>query len=126
MADPTSPLSVYVPKVGTALDHTLIEGSAIVGSVYEVGGETRVRVDFEGNAYGAHPDYRAKLLHAAGRHVTNYPTTARMFVPRDELMFVGTYDHENGVLHVEDSAPLVNWLGGEDVYEREIAGVAHA
>lgn len=123
MDDPTPSLSVYVPKVGTPLDHTAIEGSAIVGSPYKIGDEERVRVDYEGSVFGQHPDYRTKLLHAAGRHITSYPTVARMFVPRDDLMFVGSYDPDSKTLEIHDSAPLVNWLGGEDAYAREIEAV---
>ena len=56
------------------------DGSGIVGSPSE-DRSGLVRIDFEGNLYGALnlASYRDRLFHAAGRHVTGYPTVAREY-----------------------------------------------
>jgi hypothetical protein len=75
-----------------------------------------VRIDLEDNRYGARrptddPEvYIDCLRRAAGRHVENYPTIARMLVERAELVAVGRFDYEANVLTVTDRQALVEWL----------------
>ena len=70
-------LTVYVPA-RPALH--IRDGSGIVGSPGDEGG--RVRIDYEGNIYGspALRTYATRVFHAAGRHLTRYPTIARAWV----------------------------------------------
>jgi hypothetical protein len=53
--------------------------------------------------------YAEKVQHAAGRHVTNYPTVARMLVPATDLRWVGTYDYEANRLNLTNQTELDAW-----------------
>lgn len=96
-------LVVYVPREGTQADRTIAPGSAIVGTADPHLG--LVTIDYEGNLYGMQnlEKFTERLKHAAGRHVTKYPTTARMTVPCEDLVPVGYFDTETGE---------VEWLDG--------------
>lgn len=102
-------LKVYVPISDTLLTR-IAPGSGVVGS--PEGG--RLRIDFEGNLYGAVniKTYADRCYHAADRHRTRYPTVARMFVARSELAEVGELlDHgvvPNNAFSVDS---LLTWLG---------------
>lgn len=86
-------LKVYVPAPGTFLAIRIIKGSGIVGRSLgpEAGG--RIRIDYEGAKHNPSNirTYEDKLFHAAGRHLQNYPTVARSWVPAEELIEIGEY-----------------------------------
>ena len=81
-----------------------VKGSGIVGSPSEdVSGQ--FRIDFEGNLYGAEnlKTYWDRLFHAAGRHVTGYPTVAREYHhagPAFPYVRVGLFNYEEAVERV--------------------------
>lgn len=85
------PLTVYVPAA-SALP-LILHGSGIVGSPAPEG-NGRVRIDFEGDKYDSASivTFADKVLIAAGRHVENYPTVARMHVRPTDLYAVATFD----------------------------------
>lgn len=85
-----APLTVYVPRPGTYAAQRIAKGSGIVG----VPAGDEVLIHYEGNLYGAQNirTFEDKLLHAADRLLTNYPTSAKMQVPETDLEAVGTYD----------------------------------
>lgn len=102
-------VNVYTPTPGSLSCASIHEGSGIVGT--PLGGSGRVLIDFEGNLYGAENmrTYEERLLHAADRHRTRYPTMARMAVRVAELHLVGTYDTDTRTLLVTDEAALAAW-----------------
>ncbi|HEU5105198.1 MAG TPA: hypothetical protein VFU11_05110 [Solirubrobacterales bacterium] len=105
---------VYVPAPGHEVDTlTIAPGSAIVG-IPEVGAD-RVHVYFEGNRFGAVniKTLADRALHAAGRLLQDYPTTAQMEVSRESLLAVGSFDY-SGVRIVltgpESRREVARWL----------------
>lgn len=83
--------TLYVPAPESILRHTIRAGSGIVGTVQDDG---RILIDYEGNLYGAEnmKTYEERALHAFDRHVwkgRGYPTAARAFATRDDLIEVG-------------------------------------
>lgn len=103
-------VNVYVPKPGALSLNDVHPGSALVGTPHPNG---RVTVDFEGNLYGAVNlgTYEERLLHAADRHRTSYPTVARRYVPEDDVILVGTYDTDTKQLVHDDSPAFWEWRG---------------
>lgn len=106
-------LTVYVPD--TDLYRGLVaRGSGIVG----LPNPERITVYYEGWIHGAAQyeglDARGKweggLLHAAGRMVVNYPTTAALSLPVAELKAIGTYHYKSRTVTVTDEAALTEWL----------------
>ena len=89
--------------------HGIAPGSAIVGS--ESADET-LRVDYEGGIHGqvGFESFARRAMQAAGRHVANYPTSARISLPRSQLHVIGTYDTDTWVLDVHDQHALDGWL----------------
>ena len=114
-------LTVYVPSVDGPLDALIDRGSGIVGS--PDASPDHVRIDFEGNRYGAANiiTFADKVAHAAGRHETHYPTVARAFVPREHLIAVGQFDGDR--VEVGDSEALTDWLG--DYTDDDLRITAH-
>jgi hypothetical protein len=109
-------LKVYVPREGSFAAQVIAPGSAIVGSPSDSG--DTVRIDFEGNVFGAaNGSFRDCLARAAGRHVEKYPTRARLYVNDDEeVIAVGTYDTETRELRLERPGLLEDYRaskGGE-------------
>lgn len=94
-------LTFFVPRPDSHAARTILAGSAIVGR--PDGGEF-VLCDFEGNLHGAKnlKTHGARLRHAAGRHLTHYPTKARMAIPLADLIEVGRYDYETNSLFMVD------------------------
>jgi hypothetical protein len=81
----------------------------------EVGGDTNLVIDFEGNRYNASNmvTYADRAMHAAGRQRECYPTVARAIVPSRQLVRVATldYDHEQVRCLDEDGVlELLRWL----------------
>jgi len=92
--------------VPTSLTHPLITpGSGMVVAPRFTGGEFdatlpacgRVLVYFEGFVFGQYNDlgprdrYKAAVHHAAGRAMTDYPTSAIVAIDAGDLTVVGTY-----------------------------------
>jgi hypothetical protein len=111
-------LDVFVPKHGSRLRQQLTPGCAIVSSadLVAAGNPTRwwngnVLIDLEDNRYHFVnvQNYADKVLIAAGRHVTQYPTVARMLVERADLIWVGTYDYESHTLVITNEHELKDW-----------------
>ncbi len=104
-------LSVYVPQPYSL---SLIgPRSAIVGS-QDTRNPMLIRIDYEDNRYEAKnlATYWDKLLHAACRHVQQYPATTRQNYPLDaihkRLLEVGRFNYvearrrlSEGRLHVQ-------------------------
>jgi hypothetical protein len=113
-ASPSQPVPVYVPVSGYARA-TIDAGSGVVGSVVDDG---RIRVDYEGNRYGAANLNRwADRVHAAlDRHLVHYPTVARAIVPAADLVVVGSFDQNLGELSILDGYrdQVVAWLAVDD------------
>ena len=95
-------LWILVPKSGSYVRP--IDGSGIVGSSSEDSGDL-IRVDFEGNLFGALnlTSFWERIFHAAGRHVTRYPTVAREYHHEGPLfpyVGVGLFNYEEAVARV--------------------------
>lgn len=103
-------IAVFVPTPGTAIRAVIDPGSGIVGT-HKAG---RVEIDYEGNRYGASNlvTYADRVKYAHGRHVAHYPTVARSYVRRDELIYVGSFDPDTGTVTVANVDALSDWLDG--------------
>lgn len=116
-------LAVFVPAFPTAPIATIVaRGSAIVGFV---GGDGvgRITVDYEGAIYGQAniKTYADRALHAAGRHLQNYPTVARAVVRRSELLQVGWFDLGRGITLLDDAEEAAaSWLEVDVVDQAEL------
>lgn len=112
-------VDLYLPSPGTPA--VIAQGSGIVASILD--GE-RLRVDFEGDLFRMMPDstFADRCLHAADRHLTNYPTVARVAVRADTMRYIGTYDTVFGEAHLAEGAEplLARWLGVEQLDHREL------
>lgn len=108
-------LTVYVPNEASFLAKQIKPGSGIVGSPSGYAHpEMSERIDYEGNLYGAMNmnTYTERVYHAAGRHVTKYPTVARVWCNPADLVRVGTFHYETQVLLIDpDMQPTVDaWI----------------
>lgn len=116
---------VYVPAGGAVSVANIDAGSGLVGTP-SVTGE-RVTIDYEGNRFGASNlvTYADRVWHAHGRHVEDYPTVARSFVPAADVVEVGHVDLWRGVVALDgdDSRELVaRWLDIDvDALDDELA-----
>lgn len=120
---------MYVPSGLVVL---VDKGSGIVGRPAPNGGaygaeshaddNGRVLVDFEGNRYGAANivTYADRVYHAYGRMVDDYPTVARNYLKAEQLLQIGWFEPEDGVVDVNDYDALAEWLGVEEVDEDEL------
>ena len=100
--DAAKALWILVPTPQCKLRPT--DGSGIVGSPSE-DRSGLVRIDFEGNIYGAQSlkTYWDRLFHAAGRHVTGYPTVAREYHEEGPLfpyIRVGLFNYQEAVARI--------------------------
>jgi hypothetical protein len=110
----TLPLAVFVPLAGTLPN--IKRGSGIVGSdAPPQHGYQMTEIDFEGNLYGADNirTYADRVMHAADRHETKYPTVARMTVPDDTLVYVGDFDGKRVNFDPVNFLALAEWLDAE-------------
>jgi|LauGreSuBDMM15SN_2_FD.fasta_scaffold33172_2 hypothetical protein len=115
--DPKSAINVYVPVPEAA---TLIRaGAAIVGTPQ---GEY-IRIDFEDGSYQA-AGYADLAERAHGRHVTNYPTIARMIINPSLLTLVGTFDPELGIVSIVESDAFEVWTGLRSTQIVTLSGAA--
>jgi hypothetical protein len=103
-------LPIYVP-VAARIKASIRPGSGIVGSP----DGDRITIDYEGAIYdqAALVHFADRVAQAASRHVTNYPTVARMWVKPEDLAKVGTWDGLEGEVHLGRSGAtaLAAWLG---------------
>jgi hypothetical protein len=100
-------LKVFVP---TGEDFFgIAPGSAIVGSELPNG---LIRIDYEGGIHGqvGFESFDRRAMQAAGRHIANYPTSARMTVSAVEFQPVGEYNTDTWTLRVANQAALDAWL----------------
>lgn len=109
-------LRVYVPTLESKIRGTIVSGSGIVGTIEAPPGEGgRVVLDFEGNLYRASniKTFADRVMIAAGRHVTRYPTVARIYARLSDVVCVGYWEEISGrVLPNENcEAYLPEWLG---------------
>jgi hypothetical protein len=116
-------LNLYVPAtaghggvVGGSL-LTIKHGSGIVGLPTRSGD---VEICYEGFIFepGLITDaarWRYAVLHAAGRQIVAYPTVARMWVPADNLIEVGTYNPTHDSFSITNRGPLVAWINDTEV-----------
>lgn len=123
MAGSNYPVTVYVPSPLALGAKSIDPRSAIVGSpsaewFHGTAGEGghddgRVVVDFEGRRFNQANiiTFADKCLHAAGRHLQHFPTTARAWLPEEELTEVGEFDGAH--VFVTDPHTLAAWLGYE-------------
>jgi len=109
MEDSTMHLDVYVPKLATLPE--IRPGAGIIGSP-RVDDPDKLLIDYEDNQAGASniQTYADRVVHAADRHLTGYPTAKRMLADADDLLLVGTFDTHSGVVDVSDSQVLESWL----------------
>jgi hypothetical protein len=110
--DATESLIVYLPDPARAGRISIVPGSGIVGRDE---GE-RVQIDYEGAIYGqaSLARFADRVHQAAGRAVTGYPTVARMWMKREDLRRIGTWDARTGEVRLDDEAAataLAAWLG---------------
>lgn len=103
-------LVVYVPTLTSPIRERIVPGSAIVSRGALNDGS--VLVYYEGNIYNSQNmrKYSERVLHAAGRLATHYPTVAKMLVPRAHLIQVGTYWTVPPRLAIADYLTLEDWL----------------
>jgi hypothetical protein len=91
--------------------HDIVPGSAIV-SAHPVGAQ--VLCYLEGNLYGAEniKTYADRVLHAASRLRTGYPTSAVRSISRSAIIPVGTFDDSFGEVVIQDTrtSALASWL----------------
>lgn len=105
-------LDIYVPGgVAAAL---IKPRSAIVGRPHG----DRILVDFEGGLHGSetHRTFSGRLVSAAGRHITRYPTVARAAYPPEALIRVGLYDSAGErIERIDAPGVLAHWLAPESI-----------
>lgn len=102
--------TIFVPGPGTRLG--IKPGSAIVASIDQIGQE-QVLIHYEGNLYNCENLrlFEERLMNAADRQATRYPTIACMKVNRDDLIVVGRYDlPTRTILEISNQPELDDWL----------------
>ncbi len=109
-------LTIYVPKEHSSRRFTIQQGSAIVGRPATLGGH--IEVSYEGDIYGFLADDAKRqgiepffwwMYHAADRLESNYPTSARCWLPEEELVPVGFYDRDSRDAVIIDEDALEKW-----------------
>jgi len=117
-------IAVYVPagepdfawRVGAGPRHarSIKPGSGIVGQSVLEG--QMIELYFEGNLYGAVnlDRFAQRVRQAAGRMEQSYPTIARMHVKPEDVIQVGWFDADQGVVVVmpggDAARMLASWL----------------
>lgn len=103
-------LPIYVPR-GSRLSF-IAKGSGIVGTSLSA---THVLIDYEGNLYDAVNlrTFRARVAHAAARHIDRAPTIARVTCAPEDLRSIGFYDEGKHELVITDGPTLALWLGAK-------------
>lgn len=129
-------VSLYVPRPGTHAASAILPMSGIVGTA---AGQWRTRdaelhlhpalrpglagdpivLDYEGAQYGQANlvTYHDRVVVAAGRHTSHYPTVARRACPLADLQHVGFYYPDQRKIDVpgpNELMALTRWLTSED------------
>jgi hypothetical protein len=111
-------LRVYVPAEPAAFTTTLPASGIVThddSSALSLRGISFVEIYFEGNRHAAVNLQRwvDRVHHASGRLLLRAPTVARAMVPRVELLEVGTFDYDEGVVRLEPAhaARCGAWTG---------------
>lgn len=105
-------IGIYVPRPGSLTEAMIRPHSAVVASIDE--GVDMASCFFEGNIYGAQNlrSFHDRLVVAAGRLTSDYPTTARALVSVADLIRVASYDTRFlAVRDVIDGQRLSKWAG---------------
>jgi hypothetical protein len=90
----SSEFLILIPKANR---HAIAKGSGITAKSLR----DNFQIDYEGNLYGAcnMKTYEQRLLHAASRGMENYPTVARIWLSKADMLrdfeVVGILDYEN-------------------------------
>lgn len=119
-------LTVYVPAQNSELRQIIAPGSGIVGSAVETEEGPKIRIDFEGNIYGADniKTFGDRVYQAVSRHggpdQPPYPTTARRVVDPHTVKAVGHFDQKEGRVIVEDQDALLEWLERDRLLDEEL------
>ena len=116
-------ITVFVPAPESAALASIRRGSGIVAREAWEDLRPEVQIDYEGNLYGAVnlETFANRVRRAWERQERHYPTVARMFVPRYELVPVGWFDPEAGVVNVNrDDERLAEWLEVERIDPNEL------
>jgi hypothetical protein len=101
-------LTVYVPKLAAL--STIQPGAGIIGS-QAVDHPGKLLIDYEDSRPDTqHLRFADRVLHAADRHLTGYPTASRLFADPDDLLVVGTFDRYTGMVQASNSEALEAWL----------------
>ena len=101
---------MLVPESGTSAWATIDRKSGIVGRDIGVG---QFEVYFEGNRYGAVnlATFEQRVLCAAGRLVSKYPTIARAVFAATDFKVVGSVDWDAAAVRIEDKTAVDVWTG---------------
>ncbi|MBS1885633.1 MAG: hypothetical protein JSU06_00425 [Actinobacteria bacterium] len=113
---PTREAVVYVPTGEHPATSAIVAGSGIVG---RPDGSSLTEIYFEGAIFGQvnMTSFADRVAHAYDRMATDYPTTAKMVVPRDALVVVGIYFPRDGRVELTgptSEAQVAGWLVGGD------------
>jgi hypothetical protein len=116
---------VYVPSGDHLATLLIAAGSGIVG---RPDGSGRTEIYFEGGIRGQvnMSSLADRVSHAYDRMVTEYPTTARMVMPDDALVAVGTFSPREGRIELtgpDSEARVARWLsieGGQPLDPTEL------
>jgi len=105
-------LAVYLPRPGTLAAVIIDAGSGVIGAREG----DRLLADYEGARYSFQSSwsYADRVMHAAKRHASNYPTIARGLFPAEEFEEIGVYDDQLGTVTLagpEAEERLKEWLG---------------
>lgn len=109
------PVAVFVPVTG----HPSIRPrSAVVGSLEG----DRLMLDLQDPRDGVEQfsNFADRVHHAHGRHVTRYPTVARVWLADGQVISVGEYDPVGGVVSISDDVGarmLARWLEVRELTE---------
>ena len=109
-------LPVYCPKPSSPFARAIAAGSGIVGDPNR-SHDGLILVYYEGNLYGAvnMQKYSERVLHAADRLATRYPTIACQYIPADQLKAIGTYDRGSKGFALSDPEALRAWCPDADI-----------
>lgn len=100
-----------LPLYALAKPAVIKKGSAIVGFPGKSDGG-RELVYYEGDVYGVFKNnFDEKAFHAADRMVGDYPTIAKVSLPREELVLMGAFDYVSRTTIIDDIELAGRWLG---------------
>lgn len=124
MSPATSEIVVYVPAGGFAATEGIASKSAIVGRP-EPGGD-HVKIYYEGALYrqANMKTLADRASHAADRLEQDYPTVAKLTVPREALIAVGVFDPGQGRILLtgpHSEREVARWLQAAELDPAELA-----